>query len=699
MAGASAVLASGGGVAYAQDSSQANGAQVQEIIVTASKTGASSIQKTPIAVTAISSKQVGQQLLIDARDLERVVPDVSIGQNNAFAEIYIRGIGSNNTFNGSDPDVTVQVDGVYIARPFGQFTNFLDVDRVEVLRGPQGTLYGRNAVGGTINVISQLPSDTFVAKADVGTGNANLFQGDGYVSGPIIAGRLDGSIALNYTRHDPYIENVVPGVGGIDSANRGTVHAQLLAHITDNFQAITRADVSSEADAVPGFDTPLAPYDPVIDSILGQYDKVALNLPTLAVVQASGISEELDDQVLPNLLLKSITAFRDNNLKDSTDSDGTDKNLLHTLLREGDQTFSEEFSGSGRLGRLDYVGGLYYGYETDNSNSAITNYGAGVQEDLLPKSVDDNFAAFAQADYHVTDQLTLTAGVRDTTEHKTFDQNLDVTSLATGLPTPGHPVIYAAAKTWDAVTPKFSVSYTIPNAMLYASATQGFKSGGFNFTSANSFQGFAPEYLWSFETGLKTDLFDRHLRFNVTAFYYDYTNLQVQAFILPGVADITNAATATVKGIEFETELRPVEHLDIGANLSFLDGQYDHYIGSANINYSGKYLNDAPKYTLNSYAEYGWEVPKGLLSLRGEYSYIGTQYYTAANTAKQSQGAYSLVNAFLIYQPDNAHWKFELWAKNLSNTGYVTSTAEIGPIPVGTPGDPRTFGIKISWSN
>ncbi len=698
MAGAAVVLAGRAGSGWAQAAAAPDNGQIQEVVVTATKEGAVNIQKTPIAISVVSAANTEQQLMNDARDLERVVPDVSIGQNNAFAEIYIRGIGSNNTFNGSDPDVTVQVDGVYISRPFGQFTDFLDVDRVEVLRGPQGTLYGRNAVGGTINVVSLLPDDTFHAKAELTVGNDNLWQEDGYVSGAIVDNRVEGSLAFDYTRHDPYIQNVVPGVPGIDDADRGTVRGQLRVHLTDDIEAVTRADYSRESDAVPAFDTPLAPFDPVVNSILGQYNRVALNLPSLDNVKASGVSEEIDAHVLSDLLVKSITAYRANDLDLSTDSDGTDQNLVHTILGESDRMFSQELNASGNAARLSYVGGVYYSRESDASNSHISVFDSGIREDLLPFSVDNSWAAFLQGDYHVIDPLTLTAGLRYTTETKSFDQNLDIVQLSNGLSIPGHPVIYAAAKTYDAVTPKFAISYAFTDALVYVSATKGFKSGGFNFTSANSFQGFAPEYLWSYEAGLKTDLFDRHLRFNVTAFYYNYTNLQVQAFIVPGVADITNAATARDKGIEFETEWKPIDHVDLGGNLSFLDAQYDRYIGTGNVDYANNYLNNAPKVTANLFAQNGWEIPSGLLSLRGEYSFISNQFYTAANVATQAQAAYSLVNGFLIYQPDASNWRFELWGKNLTNRGYVTSTGSVGPIPTGTPGEPRTFGIRFVWS-
>ncbi len=699
MVGAAVVFIGQSERAHAQ-SAAPDASQIEEVVVTATKTGSTNVQKTPIAISAISAGLVSNDLMNDAHDLERLVPNVSIGQNNAYAEIYIRGVGSNNTFNGSDPDVTVQVDGVYIARPFAQFTNFLDVDRVEVLRGPQGTLYGRNATGGTINVVSILPTDTFHSKVQVTGGNASLFQGDAYVSGAIIPNRVEGSLAFDYTRHDPYIQNIIPSGGGVDSANRGTIRGQLLVHVTDKFQAITRFDDSEEADSLAGFVTPQAPYDAATNSILGHYDKVALNLPSRDIVRAQGVSEELNYQLTPNLMLKSITAARNSILKTNSDSDGTDVNLLDTILAERDAMLSEELTAVGSFRRLNFVFGVYDSHESNQSNSHVISYATNLSTNLAPNSNDNAWAAFAQGDYHFTDKLTLTAGIRYSVETKNFFQNLGHTAVTTGISAAGYPIIYDAQKTYNASTPKVSLSYQwTPDVMTYVSATRGFKSGGFNFTSPNSFQGFAPEYLWSYEGGVKTSWFDRHLLLNATAFYYDYTNLQVQAFIIPGVTDITNAATATVKGLELESEWKPATHADFGGNVSVLDAQYQHYISGV-TDYSGHYLNAAPRYTVNLFGQYGWEIPTGLLSLRGEYSQLGKQFFTAANgPAYQYQNAYGLGNAFLIYRPNQSDWTLELWAKNLSNTGYVTATSTTGPADGGHPGDPRTFGVRVSWAH
>src|ERR1700730_12405847 len=219
-------------------------AGLQELVVTATKTGTTEVQKTPIALSVYSADQLNNSAANNIRDLVALTPNLNISQTTASAEIYIRGIGSNNVFNGSDPDVTMQSDGVYIARAFSQFADFLDVSRVEVLRGPQGTLYGRNAVGGTINVISRAPTDDFESKEQVTLGNFSLLQTQGYVSGPLVKGLLDGSLSVNYLTHSPWEDNLVAGLPVLLYASHGGDRVQSRLQLTDKVDLTTRADWS-----------------------------------------------------------------------------------------------------------------------------------------------------------------------------------------------------------------------------------------------------------------------------------------------------------------------------------------------------------------------------------------------------------------------------------------------------------------------
>ncbi|MBY8825581.1 TonB-dependent receptor [Sphingomonas colocasiae] len=686
------------GVAAAQEQAEPS----DDIVVTATKMGETALQKTPIAITAFNSASLERSIVNNARDLVQLVPSLSIAQNNAYAQIYIRGIGSNNVFNGSDPSSTVHIDGVYISRPFSQFANFLDVERVEVLRGPQGTLYGRNSVGGTINIISRAPTNETEAKVQLTGGNYALAQIEAYVSGALVSDKLMASLSGMYARRDGYRKNVVAGVGNVDDEDLVSIRGQLRKELIDGVSATTRVDYMSQSNAALGYGKLLLPYDPVTDSILGDYKKVAHNIPTDSNVRAFGISEDIAIELSDSLTLKSLTAYRRNRFSLRTDSDASDRNILISNLSERQRQFSQEFNLSGKAGRLTYLAGLYYIHETNQTGNRIEARVPGTETQSSPRVVTDAFAVYGQLNYAVTDRLTATAGLRYTDEKKDIAQNLRVVTAATQLPVAGYPIIYSKSSSFKAWTPKFGLDFqATDDVLVYASATRGFKSGGFNVSSSDPNQGFSPEFLWSYEGGLKAELFDRSLRVRIAGFYYDYSDLQVQAFSRPGFVDITNAATARVKGLEIETLWRPAPALSIGANLSVLDAKYRSYfapVAGVLVDYSGNRLNSAPRYSVNLSAQYDIPTGVGPLSPRIEYARFGQQYFTAANTALLGQDGYDVFNASLTFAPEGSRWRASLWAKNIGDAQYVTTTATFTAVASGRPGEPRTFGARLSWT-
>ncbi|MDB5457448.1 MAG: TonB-dependent receptor [Caulobacter sp.] len=704
-AGAALGVLAHAGAALAQTAPADNG-QLEEIVVTATKTGATALQKTAIAISAFSSNELERSRIATVKDLVQFTPNLAVAQNNVFAQIYIRGIGSNNVFNGSDPSSTVQVDGVYIARPFSQFGSFLDVERVEVLRGPQGTLYGRNSVGGTINVISRAPTDTLSAKAEVVGGNYGLFSEQAYVSGPIIADKLLFSLSESYSRHDPYRKNIVATGNDIDDQNQGSARAQLLWRVADGVTATTRADYAS-ADFHPmGYAKLLKPLNAVTDTILGDYGKVALSGRGTGVMRNSGLAEDISIDLPNGMKLKSLTAARQNVTKTFTDTDSTNLNTTYSLTSERQRQFSEELNLSGRVGILDYVTGLYYFREKVSTYSVIQQLAAGTYTGIFPVSHVEAKAAYAQGTFHFSDRLTGTLGMRYSEEEKIFNGNVGAYRQATNLPVSKAPTVYVGVGRYHAFTPKFGLDYRFTDDIFgYVSATRGFKSGGFNQTSTTVFaqNGFAPEKLWAYEAGVKTTWLDRRLRLNLTAFHYDYKDLQVQNFITPGVTDISNAATAKVDGLEFEAVARPTRALTLNGNLALLDAKYDKYPGASGtggvvIDASGNRLNAAPKLSGNLSAQYDWTLANsGVISLRGEGFWQAREYFVASNDPAQSQKGYGLVNASLAYDLPDGRTQVSLWGKNLLDEEYVTATATISPVVSGRPGEPRTIGVRLGW--
>ncbi|CAN5675927.1 TonB-dependent receptor [soil metagenome] len=687
--------------AQAQTAPDQDSVDSGDIVVTASKTGATLLQDTPFAVTAFNAEMLERTGVKDVRDLAAVTPNLLVTQNASFSQIYIRGIGSNNVFGGSDPSSTIHLDGVYLARPASYLTNFLDVERIEVLRGPQGTLYGRNSVGGTINVISRKPGNEFVGRIQATYGNYNFARAEGYVSGPLVEDKLAASISFIGSRRDGYLKNIVPGVGDADNERTIGGRGQLRFTPSAPLEIILRADYVHSDDALAGYVKLLqTTTDPLANSTLGDYRKIAVNIRPASNRRQWGTAGEVNYDVADGLQLKSLTAYRANRLTQVGDTDGTALNGRRTDQFEDQHQFSQEVNLTGKAGALTYILGAYYFNEHILVDSSVTTYATNVRANFNPTINTDAIAGFAQGSFAVTEQITLTAGIRYTSEKKKFDQIATNFSLITGLPNATYPRTYSTQNTYKAWTPKFGIELRPTDGLLiYASATKGFKSGGFNFSSANAAQGFDPEMLWSYEAGAKLDLLDRLLRLNATVFRYDYSDLQVQSFLSPGVVDITNASDAKVKGAEFEAQLRPASWLKLGGNLAYLNARYKNYTSAllpGNIPYdaSGNRLNLAPKWSYSVFAEADTAIGAGSGFIRGEYNYRTRQFFTASNSGLDTQPGYGLLNASIGYTFPGEHFELLAFARNLTDREYVTSTASFASGIVGRVGEPRTYGIR-----
>jgi iron complex outermembrane receptor protein len=253
-------------------------ADSRDIVVTATRMGATRLQDTPLAITAFDERTLEVTGIKDIRDLGTLTPSLLVTQNASFSQVYIRGIGSNNVFGGSDPSSTIHLDGIYLARPASYLTNFLDVERIEVLRGPQGTLYGRNSVGGTINVISRKPDNDFDAKAQLTYGNYDFRRIEGYVSGPVIKDRLAASASIIHSRRDGYLENVAPGVGDADDEDTVGGRAQLRFTPSQPLEILLRADYLKSDDHLAGYVKLLqTTTDPLANSVLGDFRRIAVD--------------------------------------------------------------------------------------------------------------------------------------------------------------------------------------------------------------------------------------------------------------------------------------------------------------------------------------------------------------------------------------------------------------------------------------
>lgn len=734
-AGVAALTMSAGTAAVAFEDN-ATTFRLEEIVVTSQRTSETALQSTPLSISAFSSKSLESMKFETVRDIERLSPSLSISNNNNAAQIYVRGVGTNLVFPGSDPSVAVFVDGVYYSNPRGLLTDFIGVERIEVLKGPQGTLYGRNAAGGVISIITKKPDNELHARLAVEYGSYDRQRFSAYISGPIIEDKLAANLTAMQAKRDGYTKNIYqnPALPGcqcqgdqpprrFNGEDFQSARGSLRYTPTDDLEIIVRGDYYKNdgptfyktlyvndlgndlRGAVYGpLGSPLVIEDPftVASNIANQYNKLEIY----------GFSGHITKSFSNGFSVTSITAYRDLTSDFRSDTDNTDISTLVSNVAVWQNQFSQEFQLNWKTDAFDFIAGIYYFNETNKQDAIIELPLSGIlafdddtfASPLLAISKTDAYATFAQGTYNVTDRLRLTGGLRYSYEKKDIFKYGTLTLQGVTL----FPFVDVEEDdSWKALTPRFGIDYSLSDdVMVFANVTRGFKSGGYNFSDSKP--AFDPEFLWAYEVGLKSDWFDNRLRANLSAFYYDYQDLQAQAFIITptgagaGVA-IFNAADAKVKGVELELTARPVRQLTLTGGITYLDATYKEFITARTsgpdagvpVDVAGNHLNNAPKWKFDLTAQYEEQIEGlGIVSLRGEYSWRDDIYFTFFNDQSNSQSSYGTVNAFLSLGNEEGRWKVTVYGRNLTDKLYYTSTQNFAETGVaGGPGAPRTFGI------
>ena len=677
---------------------------LEESIVTAAKVGERDLQTIPMAISAVSNADLGRLGTHALGQAVALAPSVTLSQNAGFGQLTIRGIGTSALYAGADPSSAMYLDGVYLARPAMAFVQFLDLDRIEVLRGPQGTLYGRNAVGGALNLISKSPTNDFQASADFTAGNLNEFRADARISGPLKRDRLMGSIAFARGARDGYVrdlEHPDHPLGGDDvTAARGQLRvvfdrrADLLLSGDVDVQNGTPLSFNKVLAAKPGF---------TFDNPPDLHEVRSSAFPYGRTVQSGG-SARLTMALTPSTSLVSLTAYRTLDYEFFVDADMTELNLVTTHQHEWQHQLSEEMTISHQQARLTWVGGVFFFNEFDHQSFWVDQPVAGLQVRLDPRVDATSRAVFGQASIGLTPRLSATAGLRYTHEGKNINNAGGRYGLdAPFAPVPGSVYGYADSIAHDAWTPKVGVEVKLPHdALAYVSATRGFKSGGFNPSSTAAGRGYAPEWAWSYEGGWKGTLGGGRSRFGVSAFVMDYTDLQVQTPIAIGVFDIRNAAAATIRGVELENTSRIARGFEAGGHVTWLDATYDQYIAVNNFNVtgdvSGNRLNNAPEWAGRLWIEWSGDIGGSRrLSIAADATAQSTVFYTPFNDSIQRQAPYGLLGGRIEYGPSHRRWAFAAYARNLTNTDYVTATFGTSPAAfAGRPGPQRQFAIEFT---
>jgi iron complex outermembrane recepter protein len=679
--------------------------QLQEqTFVTATKTGEHDVQTTPMAVSVLTGADLQRAEANSVADLARVAPSVTFSQNSDFAQLTIRGIGSNVVFAGTDPSSAVYVDGVYMSRPVLVLADFLELERVEVLRGPQGTLYGRNAVGGAINLVTKPPTNTLEASARFVAGNLGTFRSEARLSGPVVPGRVLGSAAILRGVREGFVRDVDHPDHPLGGEDVTAVRGKLQFIFNRRSNLLVSGDITHQ-DPIPLTYAKVLAVKPgfQVDNPADLHEVRASTLAEGRILQYGGAARFT--ATLPgSTTLTSTTAFRKLEYDIVNDADITELNLTAVHLRELQHQWSEEVTFTQQRHRVTWIAGLFFFDEADRQPTSITLGGPRLENRLNPNVEADTEAVFGQVTIDMTSRLSATAGLRYSREHKTIDNagqlstlDLPVTLVA------GTAYSYTDAISHTAWTPKFGVEIRArQNAFAYVSATRGFKSGGFNFTSLEAGRGYAPEWAWSYEGGLKTIIAGGRANINVAAFHTDYADLQVQTAIRPGVIDISNAAEATIRGFELEGTTRVTQGLHAGGHLAWLAATYDRYVavgvGGVTGDVADNRLTNAPEWSGRVWLQWSGNLGRaGLVSLRAESRLQSTVFFTPFNDRIQQQGPYGLVDGSAEFGPKRRHWSITAWARNLTNADYITGTFST-PIPAigGRPGLPRQVGVQLT---
>lgn len=663
--------------------------RLDEIIVTAQKR-AQRLQQVAASVTVLSDELIERAGIKDVSDIGLYTPGMIVSTNGTSGRVYIRGIGNNLDFLGSQGAVAVHVDGVYQSRPWGVFYDFIDIDRIEVLRGPQGTLYGRNATGGAINVISAVPTEELTAQAAISVGSFNALKLDGTLSSSL-SDEVAGRISVLSKSREGFTDNLASGFDYLDDEDLISVRGELRFTPSDIFEArLIGRYFSRETEGFAIVPT----VDGLAASLGAQSNidpfKVRHNTDTFFEADRHSLTATATWRISDVIALESITAFGDNTVNYHLDTDGTEVDAVHFSNREDHEQFSQELRLYSDVSdsRWAWQTGLYYLRE-DTSDGGIVFLPAFGFDIPVAGEVDvDAYAVFAQGTYQFTNKFGLTVGIRYNSETKTMIS----------------PVFANDQSSWQDWTPHMSVEYQLSDdAFFYASITKGFKSGGYNILGGG--ERVDPEYVWSYELGSKADWLDDRLGLNTVLFYSRYDDQQVNTFTGAGLAEIDNAAKSTIYGVELEAFATPTDRTDLGVTLSYLHAEFDQYLAAdpflGAVDLAGSRLSYAPKYSATLSGNYTLPLEsQAAVIMHVDYLWQDDAKYDVFDNASTNQSAYGVANAGIWYSAPKQDWKIGVWVRNIADKTYFISHAKLNFTPDGIvsfTGDPRTYGLEFSF--
>jgi iron complex outermembrane recepter protein len=719
---------------------------LEEVVVTAQKR-AQNLQDLNIAITAFSSEDLRDLGMQSASDIATQSPNVTIKQlyNNAFPIVTIRGVGMNYFGSNSPSAAAVHVDEIYTGSPAILGFQLFDIDRVEILKGPQGTLYGRNTTAGTVNFVSRKPGSETEGYVNLSYGRFDQTRIEAAFGG-MISDNLSGRIAGVYDYSDGWIKNRLTGdnEGGADKfALRGLLSWDVSEDLRVLFNlhgGVNNSETGQYKHVVngtacpgvinpnPGNCTDLAGYsDPDLDPFSGEY-----NFTGNYDVDMIGGSVTINWD-LPGFSVISITSYDELDQFYVDDADASPFRSIDQIYDESFDQFSQEIRlVSNNNSNLSWIAGIYYANE-DNSffrDADLADAFGGGSELLFYVHADqatESAAGFGHLEWQFTESLKLTLGGRYTWEKKEFDflNNFSFGTAGDLVAVPPRetrngPIprtdLRGESESWNDFSGKVAIDWTpVDDLLLYFSFSKGFKSGGYPAgltLTPDRVLAFDPEEVLSYEVGFKSSLVDGRVRFNGAIFYYDYSDKQENAFITaPGtgatipIQVLTNAGQVEVLGVELDLQWLVTERLDLVAGLGYLDTEIKEFVdnritsGTAS-SIVGNEIPNAPAFSFNGRAKYTLPVNGGgLVAVMTDFSFQDNTHFQLSNRSDLAESGYWVVNGRAQYSSPDGSWNAALWVKNLLDEEYLVDAQDFDAgYNLFNYGAPRSYGLSVGYA-
>lgn len=720
LAGVSLAATSLAGVAGAQEAAQAD-VMIDELIVTAQRRD-QNLQDVPVTVTTFGAEAIQEARIQEVQDVVTRTPGLNF---DAFPSgqprLTVRGIGSSDRGAAGDPSAGVFLDEIYLGRPTMIAFDAFDVSRIEVVKGPQGTLYGRNVVGGAINIVTTAPElDDLSASLDGTIGNYDRLEGAGFLNIPLAKGVAAIRASASVRTHDGYVENLTTG-GDLDDQDTRSGRIQLLVQPTETLRLSLGADGTRDrANGPAKYVVALDEEDPLSgfwsvdrdrDAAASEYDGVQ-NRDTWGV-RGQAIWD------LPKVSVNYLFGHRDVDYEVDHDFDGGPRDPARRIsigggnVEDASSTSHELRFMAPADGPVSWVFGVYaFDAKTrrdDILNLAIPDFdGAfdfedGGTEGLLLTEVYhqrakvESRAVFGDVTVPLSEKLNVSAGVRYTKDKKAYRvDNLDSDATFRA----NEDIDATNSADWDAFTWRIGADYHLSDDhMVYVMVSRGFKSGGFQETPENQLDAstpFDPEFATQYEAGVRSTFLDGRLIWNNTVYTLKYQDLQVRE--TDGLNIFTTNADATINGYETLLRWRPGGGFDLNASYAYTDATFDEYV-LPSTDYSSNRLTRSPKHKLTLTPSYTWELASGgEVEVAVDYQYESKIWDDASNAGSEFRTPTHFVDARAIYTAESRDWSLVVWGKNLTNELTRTHQATFLGANFASYNPPRTYGLTLRWN-